>query len=227
MIKIIIADDHPIFRSGIKSVLQNDNQIKIIAEAKDGEEAVNLILKNNPEIALIDVEMPKMTGLEIARKIAAEQLDTKIIFLTMYKDEDMFNEAMNAGVYGYVLKENAVEDVLESVKIVSEGKYYISPMISGYLLNRMNKLNKVKSKTPSINDLTKTERTILKLISEEKTTKEIADELFISYKTVENHRNNISKKLNLSGIHSLVKFAIRNKAILQDLSKFSPKGENF
>ena len=210
-IKLIIADDHPILRSGVKSVLLKDPQIEIIAEAKDGEEAYNLILKNNPDVALIDVEMPKMTGLEIARRIATEKPNISIVFLTMYKDEEMFNEAMDAGAYGYVLKENAVEDVLESVKVVSEGKHYISPRISGYLVSRLNKQNGLTSQIPSINDLTKTERIILKLISLEKTTQQIADELYISYKTVENHRNNISKKLNLSGTHSLVKFAIKNK----------------
>lgn len=210
-IKIIIADDHPMMRSGVKSVLLNDPQIAITAEAKDGEEAYNYIIKHQPDIALIDVEMPKMTGLEIARRIAAENIKTKIIFLTMYKEEDMFNEAMDAGAHGYVLKENAVEDVLESVKTVSEGRYYLSPLISNYLMNRLNRQKDLKSKTPTVNDLTISERKVLKFISQDKTTQQIADELHISYKTVENHRNNISKKLNLSGSHSLVKFAINNK----------------
>ena len=213
-IKIIIADDHPMLRSGVKSVLLTDPLIEIIAEAKDGEEAYNLIQKHLPDIALLDVEMPKMTGLEIARRIASEKIKTRVVFLTMYKEEDMFNEAMDSGAFGYVLKENAVEDVLESIKSVSEGRYYISPLISDYLVKRMNSQTDFKSDTPSINNLTTTERKVLKLISLEKTTQQIADELFISYKTVENHRNNISKKLNLSGTHSLVKFAISNKSHL-------------
>lgn len=213
-IKVIIADDHPLMRSGVKSVLLNDPQIEIIAEAKDGEEAFNLIIKYLPDVALIDIEMPKMTGLEISRRIKSEKIRTKIIFLTMYKEEDMFNEAMDSGAFGYVLKENAVEDVLESVKNVVENKYYISPMISNYLVKRLNMVNKLSSRQPSIKDLTKSERTVLKLVSLEKTTQQIADELHISYKTVENHRNNISKKLNLSGTHSLLKFALANKALL-------------
>jgi len=213
-IKVIIADDHPVMRSGVKSVLLNDPNIEILAEAKDGEEAYNSIIKFEPDVALIDVEMPKMTGLEIARRLSSEKFETKIVFLTMYKEEDMFNEAMDVGAFGYVLKENAVEDVLESVKVVAESKYYISPMISGYLVSRLNKQKDLSSKTPSINNLTKTERIILKHISLEKTTQQIADELHVSYKTVENHRNNISKKLSLSGTHSLVKFAINNKSLL-------------
>jgi DNA-binding NarL/FixJ family response regulator len=213
-IKVLIADDHPLMRNGIKSVLLADSQIEIIGEAKDGEEAYKLIFNNQPDVALLDVEMPRMTGLEIARKLSSEKLKTKIIFLTMYKDEDLFNEAMDIGAFGYVLKENAVEDVLESIKIVAEGRHYISPMISGYLVTRLNKLNTLSQKSPSINDLTKAERIILKHISLEKTTQQIAEELNISYKTVENHRNNISKKLNLHGTHSLVKFAINNKSLL-------------
>lgn len=201
-------------RSGVKSVLLTDSQIEIIAEAKDGEEAYGLILKHLPDVALLDVEMPKMTGLEIARRITFEKIRTRVVFLTMYKEEDMFNEAMDSGAYGYVLKENAVEDVLESVKTVSENKYYISPIISNYLLSRMNRQQDLQTKTPSMNDLTNAERKILKCISQDKTTQQIADELHISYKTVENHRNNISKKLNLSGTHSLVKFAIKNRSLL-------------
>lgn len=213
-IKIIIADDHPLMRSGVKSVLLTDSRIEIIAECTNGEDAYSSILKHQPDVALIDIEMPKMTGLEIARRLSEEKIKTKIIFLTMYKEQDMFDEAMDAGAYGYVLKENAVEDVLESIKSVYEGRYYISPLISNYLVKRMNFKNQFNINTPSINNLTLTERKVLKLISLEKTTQQIADELFISYKTVENHRNNISKKLNLSGTHSLVKFAINNKAIL-------------
>ena len=213
-IKVIIADDHPVMRSGVKTVLMTDPQIEIVAEARDGEEAFNLIMKHQPVVALIDVEMPKMSGLEISRRINSENIKTRIVFLTMYKDEDMFNEAMDTGAYGYVLKENAVEDVLESVQLVSKGGNYISPTISGYLVSRLKKQKNLSARLPSINDLTNSERTILKLISLEKTTQQIADELHISYKTVENHRNNISKKLKLHGTHSLIKFAISNKSIL-------------
>ena len=213
-IKVIIADDHPLMRSGVKSVLLTDEQIEIVAEAKDGEDAFNLIIKYLPDVALIDIEMPKLTGLEIARRISSNNIKTKIVFLTMYNEEDMFNEAMDSGAFGYVLKENAVEDVLESVKTVADNRYYISPMISNYLVKRVNSQKDLSTKQPSINDLTKTERTVLKLISLEKTTQQIADMLHISYKTVENHRNNISKKLSLSGTHSLVKFAISNKSLL-------------
>ncbi len=213
-IKILIADDHPLMRSGLISVLKSEPDLMVIADAKDGEEAYSMLLEHKPDVVTLDIEMPKMNGLEIARKISEEKKTVKIVFLTMYKDEDMFNQAMDLGAYGYVLKENAVNDIVDCINTVASGNYYISPMISQYLIRREKRFKDKVELSPSVNDLTKTERMILKLISEEKTTKQISEELFISYKTVENHRANISKKLNLHGSHSLVKFAINNKAIL-------------
>lgn len=213
-IKILIADDHPLMRSGIKSVLETEPCFKVTAEARNGEEAYNLLKDNIFDIVTLDVEMPKINGLEIARKIIEEKIPAKIVFLTMYKDEDMFNQALDIGAMGYVLKENAVEDIMDCVKTVAENRYYISPIISQYLINREKRIRNLADSSPSINYLTKTERLILRLVAEEKTTKEIADQLNISYKTVENHRSNISRKLNLSGSHSLIKYALNNKSIL-------------
>jgi DNA-binding NarL/FixJ family response regulator len=213
-IKILIADDHPLMRSGIKSVLESEPSFKVVSEAKDGEEALKLLSERDFDVVTLDVEMPKMNGLEIARRIGKGKVNTKIIFLTMYKDEDMFNQALDIGAMGYVLKENAIDDIVECVKIVSQGRYYISPTISQYLMNREKSIKNLADSSPSINNLTRTERIILRLIADDKTTKQIADELNVSYKTIENHRNNISKKLDLQGSHSLIKFAINNKAIL-------------
>jgi DNA-binding NarL/FixJ family response regulator len=212
--KILIADDHPLMRDGLEGVLKSELNFEISAKAKDGEQAYNLLKEQDFDIVTLDIEMPKISGLEIARKIKEENIDTKIVFLTMYKDEDMFNEAMDSGAFGYVLKENAVEDIIDCIKSVAKGEYYISPGISRYLVKRQNELKKFGQENHSINSLTKTERLILRLVSQEKTTKEIAERLFISAKTVENHRANISKKLNLHGSHSLIKFAINNKTIL-------------
>ena len=214
IINILIADDHPVMRSGIKSVLEPESYLKVTAEAADGEEAYKYLKENNFDIVTLDVEMPKINGLTIARKITEEKIPVKIIFLTMYKDENTFNQAMDIGAMGYILKENAVENIVECIKTVVEDKHYISPVISQYLINRERKIKNMADVSPTINNLTKTERLILRLIAENKTTKQISAELYVSYKTVENHRSNISKKLNLSGTHSLVKFAISNKAIL-------------
>jgi two-component system, NarL family, response regulator DegU len=213
-IKILIADDHPLMLQGLKMVLNDVEWCSNCEQAKDGEEAYSKLISGNFDVAVLDVEMPKLSGLEIARKISAIKTETKIIFLTMYKDEDLFNEAMDCGAKGFVLKENAVNDIINCISEVLEGNYYISPLISGYLVKHLNKQNNLEKIAPSINNLTISERRILKLISENKTSKEIAEEFSISAKTVENHRNNISKKLNLQGSHSLLKFAITNKHLM-------------
>ena len=140
--------------------------------------------------------------------------NTKVIFLTMYKEENIFDEAMDLGIKGYVLKESAADDICECIRLVANDNYAISPLISNFLVKRLSKNNDLKKDKPGINYLTPSERKILKLISLNKSSKEIADELFISYKTVEAHRTNISKKLNLQGSLSLVRFALENKSII-------------
>lgn len=213
-IKIIIADDHPIFRSGLRQVIEDEEDIEIIGECGDGEKALELITEKNPEIAILDLDMPKLTGLQVLEEIDKINNPVKVIILTMYKEENLFNEAMDLGIKGYVLKESASDDICECIRLVANDDYAISPLISNYLVKRMSLTSKFKKDNPSINDLTISEKKILKLISENKSSKEIADELFISYKTVESHRTNISKKLNLQGSLSLVRFAIENKTVL-------------
>ncbi|HRI85205.1 MAG TPA: response regulator transcription factor [Ignavibacteria bacterium] len=213
-IKIIIADDHPIFRSGLKQIIQEDENIEIIGVADNGEKAIQKIEELKPDIALLDIEMPKMTGLQVLKKLRELKIDCKVIFLTVFSSEDIFDESMELGVNGYVLKDCAVDDIIECINKVYQNNYYISPSISNFLISRRDKIKKFEKKNPSLNDLTKTELAILKHISEGKTSKEIAHELFISYKTVENHRSNINAKLNLKGPNSLMKFAFENKSLL-------------
>jgi DNA-binding NarL/FixJ family response regulator len=210
-INILIADDHPLMRKGIRAVLEDESIIGTITEADNGETALDRLQKGSYDIALVDIEMPKLGGIGLSQRMAAENITTKIIFLTMHKDEDIFDQAMHAGARGYLLKENAAEDILNCITTVLKGEYFISPAISGYLVRRSRKNSEPFSAIPYIDELTKSERVILKLISEEMTSQQIADELHISPKTVENHRNNISKKLHLSGTHSLLKFALANK----------------
>lgn len=213
-IKIIIADDHPIFRSGLKQIIEEEDDIEIIGEAGDGEKALELIFEKKPDVAVLDVDMPKKTGFDVLKELTKSNNPVKVIFLTMYKEENLFNEAMDNGIQGYVLKESAADDICECIRLVAEDEYAISPLISKYLVKRMTIHEKLKKEKPSINDLTLMERKILKFISENRTSKEIGDELFISYKTVETHRSNISKKLELTGSLSLVRFALENKSIL-------------
>lgn len=211
-IRIIIADDHPIFRGGLRQIISADLSIEIIGEAENGEKALEIIQELKPDIAVLDIDMPKKTGLDVIREL--KDSNTKIIFLTMYAEEDIFDEAMDLGIKGYVLKDSAVNDIIECILSVNEDNYYISPNVSNLLVNRRIKSKNLIKKNPELGNLTKTERNILRFISENKTSKEIAEVLFLSHRTVENHRTNISNKLNLKGSHSLLKFAIENKSYL-------------
>lgn len=214
-IKIIIADDHPIFRSGLRQIIDPDKRIKIIGEADNGAKALELITELKPDIAILDIDMPKKTGLEVLKEL--KDSEAKVIFLTMHAEEDIFEEAMNLGIKGFVLKDSAVNDILDCIFSVDEDNYYISPSVSNFLLNRRKKIKDLKKSNPHLQKLTMSEKRILRYIAENKTSKDIADILFVSYRTIENHRANISNKLNLKGSHSLVKFAIENKTLLNEI----------
>jgi len=214
-ITVIIADDHPIFRNGLKQMLNEEANIILLGEANNGEKALQLITEKKPDIAILDIDMPRMTGLEVLRELKED--DVKVIFLTMYGEEDIFDEAMNLGIKGYVIKDSAVTDIIDCIHSVSEDRHYISPSMSDYLIKRRKKFSELKNNNPKLDELTISEKKILKYIAENKTSKEIAEILYISYRTVENHRANISGKLNLKGTHSLVKFAIENKNLLGEI----------
>lgn len=215
-IKVLIADDHPIFRKGLRQAIEADRSLVIVAETGDGLEALRLIEEVQPDVAVLDIEMPGMTGLEVARRVQKTRLEVEVVFLTMYKDEDMFNEAIDLGVKGYVLKENTVEDIVNCIKLVAKGKYFLSPSISSYLVTRSERAKNLLKRKPELEDLTPTERKILKLIAENKTSKEIAVLLKISHRTVENHRLNICNKLDIHGSHALLRFALENKSELEN-----------
>lgn len=206
-ITIVIADDHALIRKGLVTVLNEHSDIKVI-ETENGEEALKEIRAHQPPIAILDVEMPKMTGFDVARKVEKEGLNTSIVFLTMLNDESAFNTAMDIGIRGYVLKENTVNEIEDCVRRVLSGKYYISPELSDLLMKRNAKASSPSSDKDGLHLLTPSESTILKQISQMKTSKEIANNLGISIKTVQNHRNNICRKLDLSGTHALLKFAM-------------------
>jgi DNA-binding NarL/FixJ family response regulator len=211
---LLLADDHPVFRKGLRDIITGTGTYRVVAEAADGEAALASLQELRPPIAILDLDMPKRSGLEVARSVRELDLPTNIIILTLHKDEFFFNEAMDAGVLGYVLKDSAINDILESIQAVAAGKYYISPLISGFLVTRASRQAELRATTPSLERLTPAERNILRLIALGKTTTEIAALLFISAKTVENHRTNISQKLGLHGTHSLVKFALASKSFL-------------
>lgn len=213
-ITVLVADDHPLFRKGLVDVLRADTGLKVLHETGDGAEALRLIKELRPAVAVLDIEMPRRGGIEVAHEVQRLNLPVQIIFITAYKDPETFDEAMNAGVKGYVLKESAVTDILAGIKAVAAGNRYISPSLSGLLFDRSRAAQSLREQVPGLEALSAAERRILKLVSLDRTTKEIAADLGISPRTVENHRANIAGKLGLSGSHSVLKFAYDNKSRL-------------
>jgi DNA-binding NarL/FixJ family response regulator len=208
------VDDHPLFRGGLRQVIEADSRFELIAEAGDGKAALELIHAKKPDVAVLDINLPSLSGLEIAQKLQSKKFPTRLIVLTMYKEEETFNRALDLGVSGFVLKENATQDILNAINAVASGEHYLSPSISGYLVRRHSRSEMLSSRKPGLEDLTTAERRILKLIAQKKTSREIAAELFISPRTVEAHRANICGKLELHGSHSLLQFALENRSAL-------------
>ena len=211
-IKIVMADDHPIVRQGLKQIIEADRAISIVAEAGDGVLALEHIEKHQPNVAVLDIDMPEMDGFDVVRELKRKNVKIEIVFLTMHSENEIFEEAMDLGVKGYVLKDSAVTDIVASIKSVALGRPFLSPALSALLLNRRNRIVELDETLPGLQSLTPTERRILKLIANDKTSKEIAAKLFISPRTVETHRTNICRKLNLSGSLALVKFAVTHKS---------------
>lgn len=208
-VTILIADDHELIRGGLRTVLQTNTEHQVM-ETGNGAEALKMIRERKPDVAILDIEMPGMSGYEVAKKVREEGLPVKIIFLTMFKDESMFNKALDIGVKGYVLKENTITDILNSLNTVLDGRYYLSPAISDFLMRR-NTNTQAKASKGALDQLTAAELTVLDQLAEMKTSQEIAETLHVSVKTVQNHRNNICSKLGLNGSHALLKFALENK----------------
>jgi DNA-binding NarL/FixJ family response regulator len=213
-IRIVMADDHPVVREGLVRVVESDPQLKIIAQAGDGQSALDQIQLLKPDVAVLDIDMPVMDGFSVAREIQKRKLEIEVVFLTIHREEELFQAALNIGVKGYVLKDSAVTDIVESIHAVGAGRHYISPQLSSYLVRRSLRAEALTRQKPALGELTPTEKRILKLIADDKTTREIADELFVSPRTVDTHRANICRKLDLHGSLALVKFAIEHKSEL-------------
>ena len=211
-ITVIIADDHPLFRRGLVEVLEAENAFRIIAEAADGGDALALIERHVPVIALLDVNMPGMSGLEIAERVRALELPSAVVLLTMYREPAIFRRALDAGVKGYVLKDSAVVEIVACLHTVAAGRAYISPVLSTELLARRAELTTPAAR--ALATLTPAEQPVLQLIARGHTSAEIATILGKSIKTIDNHRSHICQKMGLSGPQALLRFALENKGLL-------------
>jgi len=211
-IKILIADDHPIFLLGLVYIIESNEGMRVDYVASNGEQALEMISINKPHVSILDIAMPGLDGIKVTKKIKELQLDTKVIVLTMYKNEAIFNLALDCGVSGYVLKDNASTDIVNSIKTVMAGELFISPHIMGFYKNRKEGLRSNIIKY--IGMLTDSEKKVLRYIANNKSTNEIAEKLFLSSKTVQNHRFSICKKMELEGVNSLLSFSLQNKYII-------------
>lgn len=209
-----MADDHPIVRQGLRKIIETDKNLLIVAEAGDGNAALALIEEHQPQVAVLDIDMPKMDGFAVVRELQKRRISAEIVFLTMLDEEETFQAAMDLNVRGYVLKDSAADEIVAAIKAVANNRPFLSPAMSAMLLNRRRRADELAREQPGLDSLTPTERRVLKLIADDKTSKEIGEELFVSHRTIEGHRANISRKLNLSGSLALVKFASANKADL-------------
>ena len=209
--RIVIADDHPIFRSGLRQVIETDPTLCVVGEAGDGEAALKMIVEMAPDVVVLDVNMPGLTGFAVVESIRAKGLATEIVMLTMHNEEAMFAKALSLGVPGYVLKDSAVSDIVNCLHAVRRGQNFSSAEVTKFLFKRASGQTKP---IEGLESLTPTERRVLSMIAEYMTSREIADKLNISVRTVENHRNNICAKVGVNGSHALIKFALQHQSSL-------------
>jgi len=210
-ITVLIADDHPIFRKGLREIISAEPGLNLVAEVEDGARALEAIRSRLPQVAVLDVDMPQLDGITLARTVKEEGLPVAVVLLTMHRNERFFNAALDLGVAGYVLKDSAVSEIVSAIRAVSAGNRFVTPLLTDYLLNRRQAQPQSGART-GLSSLTDAERRVMKLIAQYKSSQEIADELFISIRTVDRHRANIAGKLDLKGSHALLHFALEHKA---------------
>ena len=207
-IRILLADDHRMLRDGLRSILDQDSDAEVVAEADDGRIAVQLCAELKPDIVVMDIGMPALNGIEATRQISSEHPEVKVIALSMHCDRRYALQMLDAGASGYVLKQAACGELLRAIRIVSEGQYYLSPQITGIVIESYVGRLPVKGAS-KVAALSSREREVLQLLAEGKTSRQIATALHMSGKTADTHRRNIMRRLDLHTIADLTKFAVR------------------
>ena len=208
-IQVLLAEDHTIVRQGLRSILDGREGIQVVGEAKDGREAVEKAQQLQPDIVLMDLSMPLLSGLEATRQIKSQCPQIKVLVLTMHADEEYVFQILQAGASGYLLKQSAVGELVTAIQVVYEGNSYLSPAISRKIVDGYVRQGREQGKVDPYEQLTDREREVLHLIAEGRSTQEIADLLFISPKTVRGHRSSLTEKLGLHSNAELTRYAIR------------------
>jgi DNA-binding NarL/FixJ family response regulator len=214
MTPVVIVDDHPIFRQGLVAVIKQSKDYEIVGEADNGNAALEMLDSHKPTVVVIDISMPGLDGLEVIRRAQARAFSGHFVVLTMFKDEEYFREAMSLGVKGYILKDSASNELVSCLQAVLTGRSYVSAFFTDYLMQRPKQGDIPEDPVGSLQRLSPTERRILRMIAENKTSKEIADDLNLSFRTVQNHRSHMCEKLKLEGYNRLLQFAIEHKSVL-------------
>ena len=212
-LRILLADDHTVIRRGLRLVLERQPGFQVIGEAADGRETVALAEEHKPDVIVLDLSMPNLSGIEAARQICSKLPQTAIVTLSMHSDEGYVLRALKAGVRGYLLKDSGEDDLINAIKAVSQGKAFFSPSISKMLIEDYVRQMKQRDVDDSYELLTSREREILQLLAEGKSNKDIATMLNLSLHTVETHRSNILEKLNLHSMPELILYAVRKGVI--------------
>jgi DNA-binding NarL/FixJ family response regulator len=215
-IRVIIADDHHLVRQGIRALLEKADDIEVIAEAADGQEAVELVERLAPDVLVMDIAMPRLNGNQATGRIRALGAVTQVVILSMYSDETLVRQALRSGAKGYLLKRSVTEELLLAVRAASRGEIYLSPAISGSIVADFLTLQTDADASSPLERLTPREREVLQLISEGHTNSAIAQVLTISMKTVEKHRANLMSKLKVHDLAGLMRVAIKHGLILLD-----------
>lgn len=205
-IKVLLADDHQIIREGLRSLVDRETDMDVVAEADNGRQAVQLNEKHTPDVVIMDINMPDLNGMEATRQIMSTTPSVKIVALSMLSDQRFITGMIKAGASGYLLKDCAFKELSQAIRTVADGKIYLSPAISGAIREFVSELPEVGATSV---DLTAREREVIQLIAEGKSTKEIAEVLHVSVKTIETHRQNVMRKLRISSVAELTKYAIR------------------
>lgn len=210
-IKVFLADDHKILRESLVILLSQKENIQVVGEAGDGQEAYRKITELKPDVAVLDISIPRLNGLDLAVRLKNELPEVRTVILTMHKTEEYVTKALCSGVRGYVLKDNALEELIECIETVSEGKMFLSQDVTGFVVDGF--LSGVRDASLQTEGISSREREILQLLAEGRSNKDISEELNLSVKTVETHRANIMRKLGLRNLADLVLYAVRNHII--------------